>query len=420
MRKLCAHRDARLYLSGQMLSSIGDNSLWLAMGIWVKILTGSNSAAGLVFFAYCCGTLLSPVCGMVADRLPRKPLLGAANLAGAGLVCLLLLVHSRGGIWLIYLVMFGYGAAGSLISSAQTALLPAIVPGDLLGDANAMLQIGSQGSRLFTPLIGAGLLAWIGAQPVVALDAGTFAVAAAATFALRVRERPAPAAGHWKSEFTAGMRYIRQTVALRRLLVTFVITLTVFGFIETIGYAIVGQGLHRTPPFLGVLIAVMAAGALAGAAVASPVMARTSERTVIAIGLLAIAAGCLLLAVNQLAVVVAACVLVGLSLVWINVGAMTLMQRRTPSRLLGRVDAALNFGATVPQALSIALGAALIAVVNYHLLLVVMAVVIGASVVYLISEPDQVTALTQAPVQTADEAPASDGEPVAQRGATRV
>jgi MFS family permease len=172
-----------------MLSSIGDNALWLAMGIWVKILTGSNSAAGLVFFAYCCGTLLAPVCGMVADRLPRKPLLGAVNLAGAGLVCLLLLVHTRSEIWLIYVVMFGYGVAGSLIGSTQTALLAVIVPGDLLGDANALLQIGSQGSRLFTPLLGAGLLAWIGPRPVVALDAGTFAAAALATFALTGRRR---------------------------------------------------------------------------------------------------------------------------------------------------------------------------------------------------------------------------------------
>ena len=46
MRRLFAHRDARLFLSGQALSTIGDNALWLAMAIWVKILTGSNSQPG--------------------------------------------------------------------------------------------------------------------------------------------------------------------------------------------------------------------------------------------------------------------------------------------------------------------------------------------------------------------------------------
>jgi hypothetical protein len=63
----------------------------------------------------------------VADRLRRRPLLVAANLAAGAGVCALLLVHGASQIWLIYLVMFGYGAASSLITSAQTALLAALM-----------------------------------------------------------------------------------------------------------------------------------------------------------------------------------------------------------------------------------------------------------------------------------------------------
>lgn len=80
MRTLLAHRDARFYLAGQVLSTVGDNALWLAMGIWVKILTGSSSAAGLVFFAFTCGILLAPVTGLVADRMRRRrPRCGCAS-----------------------------------------------------------------------------------------------------------------------------------------------------------------------------------------------------------------------------------------------------------------------------------------------------------------------------------------------------
>jgi hypothetical protein len=61
VRRLLAHGDARIYLAGQILSVLGDNALWLAMGIWVKQRTGSNSAAGLVFFAFICGTCLAPL-----------------------------------------------------------------------------------------------------------------------------------------------------------------------------------------------------------------------------------------------------------------------------------------------------------------------------------------------------------------------
>jgi MFS family permease len=406
MRRLITHRDARIYIAGQSFSIIGDSALWLAMGIWVKILTGSNSAAGLTFFAFVCGCMTAPLSGVAVDRLRRRPLLIAANLGGAALVCVLLLVHGRGQVWLIYAVMFGYGAVNGLITAAQTALLTALVPGDLLGEANSALQMLSQGLRLVTPLLGAGLLALAGARPVILLDAGSFAVAAAAVLALRLREpRPDRAPARWRAEFTAGLRHVADTRALRRPLIACVIAVSAFGFFETVPFAVVGQGLHRSPEFLGVLNSLQGAGALIGGALAAPVMRRTSERALMAGGLAACAAAALLLITGSLPLVLLAMAGVGLCVVWINVGAVTLIQRRTPGPLLGRVDAALEFAVVVPQAASIALGAALIAAVNYRILLVAMAAVIGFSAAYLAGrrEPDDRNAASA--LQQADSMP---------------
>jgi MFS family permease len=406
MRRLISHRDARIYIAGQSFSVIGDSALWLAMGIWVKILTGSNSAAGLTFFAFICGCMTAPLSGVVVDRLRRRPLLIAANLGGAALVCPLLLVHGRGGVWLIYAVMFGYGAANGLITAAQTALLADLVPGELLGEANSALQMLSQGLRLITPLLGAGLLAWAGARPVVLLDAGTFAVAAASVLALRLREpRPDRAPVRWRAEFAAGVRHVADTRALRRPLIACLIAVSAFGFFETVPFAIVSEGLHRSPEFLGVLNSLQGAGALIGGALAALVMRRTSERALMAGGLAACAAAALLLITGSLPLVLLAMAAVGLCVVWINVGAVTLIQRRTPGPLIGRVDAALEFAVVVPQAASIALGAALIAAVNYRILLVAMAAVIGLSAAYLATgrEPDDQNAASA--LQQADSMP---------------
>jgi MFS family permease len=395
MRGLLRHRDARIYIAGQSLSVIGDSALWLAMGIWVKILTGSNSAAGLTFFCFVCGCLTAPVSGVIADRLRRRPLLMTVNLATAALVCLLLLVGGCGQVWLIYLVMFCYGAANTLIASAQTALVPALVPGDLLGAANSALQMASQGLRVVSPLLGAGLLALVGPRPVIGLDAGTFLVATGTVLALRLREpKPAPrAATRWRTEVGAGMRHVVVTPALRRPLVACLIAAIVFGFFETVPFAVVASGLHRSPQFLGVLASVQGVGALAGGGVAGPVMRRSSEGALIAGGLAACAVSALLLITAVLPLVLVASAALGLCIVWINVGAVTLIQRRTPGALLGRVDAAINLAITVPQAGSIALGAALIAVVNYRLLLLVMAVVLIASAGYLAARREQPGAL---------------------------
>ena len=83
MRRLLRHRDARLLVVGQTLSVFGDRAMFLALGVWVKELTGSSAAAGLVFFAYAAPGLVSPVFGAVVDRVRGRPLMIGLNLAGA-------------------------------------------------------------------------------------------------------------------------------------------------------------------------------------------------------------------------------------------------------------------------------------------------------------------------------------------------
>lgn len=75
MRRLLAIPNARWYLGGQTFSLFGDVAHWLAMGIWVKELTGSSGQAGLTFFFFGIATVLAPLAGLVVDRLRRRPVL---------------------------------------------------------------------------------------------------------------------------------------------------------------------------------------------------------------------------------------------------------------------------------------------------------------------------------------------------------
>ena len=93
MRRLLAQRDARLFLAGQSLSLLGDTALWLALGLWAKDLTGSSSAAGLVFLCIVAPQLASPFAGLLVDRVRRRSLLLAVNPLTALAVLPLLAVH---------------------------------------------------------------------------------------------------------------------------------------------------------------------------------------------------------------------------------------------------------------------------------------------------------------------------------------
>lgn len=386
MRRLLAYRDARLLLAGQTLSLFGDLALFLVLGIWVKALTGSNAAAGLVFFAYTAPSLAAPLAGVLVDRLRRRPLMIVTNLLIGATMFLLLLVHGRGEVWLIYVVALLYGVAGLVFGSAQSALLTVLLPDDLLGDANAVFQTTRQGMRLIAPLAGAALYSVFGGGSVAMIDAATFVWAALCLWRLRTPEpAPAPHAGHFRQEVSAGLRHIRRTLPLRQIVVAIALALLVIGFAETLIFAVIDQGLHRPPSFFGVIGAAQGLGAVAGGLTAGAMLRRLGDGRLVGIGLALFGIGDGLLVIASLPVVLGGITLAGVGLSWAVVGYATAIQRRSPAELQGRVASAGDLLAGTPQTVSIAAGAALSTLLDYHLLLLAMAAVILACAAYLLS-----------------------------------
>jgi len=93
-------------------------------------------------------------------------------------VCALLLVHRPGQVWLIYLVMFCYGAANSLLTATETALLAVIIPAGLLGEADAAISIGITVPQTLSIALGAALITILSYRTlllIMALSIGTSA-----------------------------------------------------------------------------------------------------------------------------------------------------------------------------------------------------------------------------------------------------
>ena len=390
MRRLLADRNSRLYLLGTTASSIGDNALWLTLLIWVKVLTGSTSQAGLSIFMLTLGTLTGPLTGLLVDRARRRPLLILTNLLTGLVVSSLLLVDGAGQVWLIDVVMFCYGVSISIVGSAQAALAKGIVEEQLLGDANALVQTISQGSRLVTPLICAGLFTAFGARPMILADVVTFMLAIGCLLAITMVEAvPVPDSQRWLVAVTAGARHIRQTVILRQVAIGSTCAMIGFGLSETVSISVVTDGLHRPASFLGILVSGQGLGAILAGVFAARLIRATSEGMVIALGIAASAVSFLLLVTTGLISVFAGFLLTGCCISWIVVGTATVLQRRTPDELIGRANAALGFLLTTPQTLAIALGAALVAVLDYRILLLGMAALLACAAGYLASRPEQ-------------------------------
>jgi predicted MFS family arabinose efflux permease len=434
MRRILRIRNARLFLFGDVVSTLGDSALWLAMAIWVKELTHSSAAAGLVLFVYVAGSLFAPAGGVLADRFRRRPLLICANLLAATVVLLITLVHQRREIWLVYLVIFLYGVIGSVIGPAQTALVPVLVPENLLAEANGAQQTLNEGMRLIVPLVGAGLFVLVGPAVVAEIDAGTFLVAVASLLALRLDEakpggaaprRQGPAAGTGGGgpagrggRMSAGFRFLAREPVLRSITLALGLSMLVIGFTESAAFSVVTVGLHHSASFVGVTMTVQGAGAVGGGLTAAPLLARMPEGMLTALALAFVVIAVLLLTLPVTTLVLAGMVLAGLAGPWLIVAATTAVQRRTPAALLGRVSGAFGLGLTLPQTVSIGLGAALIAVVSYRILLVVIAVVVGLAAGLLVSRPQTRRRVGQAAAAEPAAAEPAAAEPAAAEPAT--
>lgn len=364
----------------------GDRMMFLVLGIWAKDLTGSNAAAGLVFFAFLAPMLAGPAGGLLADRVRRRPLMIATDLAIGAVMLLLFFVRDEGDVWLLYLVAALYGLATIVFGAAQSALLKVMLPEELLADANAVLQIVREGMRLLAPLAGAALYALWGGAWVAALDALTFALSAFALASLRVREPdPHPAEHRLRAELAAGARHIWRTLPLRQIICASALALLAIGFTETLIFAVIDEGLGRQASFLGVLAAFQGAGAIAAGLLASRTLRTVGDGRLLAAGLVLFACATGLLTTQSLAAVLAGQVLAGAGLSWAIVAFGTAIQLRSPLPVVGRVYAAGETIVGVPQTVSIALGAALSHVVDYRLLLAVVAGTVALAALYLVT-----------------------------------
>jgi MFS family permease len=402
MRELLRHRDARVFLAGWAISSFGDSAMFLVLGIWAKDLTGSSSAAGLIFFVLVAPSLVSPLAGLVVDRLPRRPLLIAESLVMAAAVLLLLFVHDRGDLWLLYLVAAIYGFGGIVAYSARSAFLTVMLPRELLGDANAMLQSVREGLRLISPLVGAGLFAAVGGGAVAILDGATFLVVAGALALVRTPETKAePEETHFLAEVTAGVRHVFRILPLRQIILSTGVCLLVVGFSETLIFAVIDEGLHRSPAFLGVLEPAQGVGAIAGGVTAAWALRRLGDVRLVGIGMGLFALGDLTFVSHSVALIACGFAVSGLGIAWLIVGFATSIQMRTPARLQGRVASAADTMVSTPQTVSIALGAALVTVLDYRLLVVLMAVVVTGCAGYLLTRGPEPATVSEPPTAEA-------------------
>jgi MFS family permease len=173
------NRDYRKYYIGMLASVTGHQSLLAVKGWLVYDITGEPMTLGLVAAAQAIPAVsFNLFTGALADRMdPRKLIMFGESMA-AVLTFILATLTLTGliEVWHILVIAFLTGAAVAFDQPARRALWPSLVPREHFMFAASMSQGIWNGTRVFAPALGTGIIAVAGAM------AGDFRLGAAAAF----------------------------------------------------------------------------------------------------------------------------------------------------------------------------------------------------------------------------------------------
>lgn len=268
----------RRLFAGRTTSLIGDGATPVALAFAVLDLTGSVTDLGLILAAHSVVLIaLVLVGGVVADRLsPRLAMLGAdaVRTVSMGLIAALLLAGVA-QVWELALLYAVDGAATAFFNPASTAIVPQIVPGQRLQEANALLSFSRWAGKVAGPAL-AGVLLALG-SPGVALgvDAATFAVSAACLWGVRA---PGVRAEEESEPFLSELRHGWREFSSRDWMVAVVISAGVsnaifFPAFQVLGPAVAKQSLGGSSSW-ALIAALFGAGGLLGGLVALSIRPR--------------------------------------------------------------------------------------------------------------------------------------------------
>ena len=345
--------------------------------------------------------------GLLTDRMSRRRLMAGAEALRALALAAVLGLLWLGWLTLPLLALLGFVAVcGTVVYSvAAPALVPSLVPAELLPAANARVELARTVAFASGPALGGVLVGWVGAAPAFGFAAALSAIAVVLLSGIYEPAREPKPRRHPLQDIKEGASFVLRHALLRPIFITqFIFNTGSFLVLAVfVPYAVRHLSLSATG--VGTTLAMYGVGMVVGALVATRVMKRLSFGTVIGLGPVTGFAAALVMALTT---VVPAPLLAALSFFLLGAGPIlwvisttTLRQSVTPPRLLGRVSAIniLSYGA---RPLGSAIGAIIGGLYGAEACLYLAVAIFGAQALVILLSP--AVALSRQPDMVDDDA----------------
>ena len=348
---LTRDRDFLKLWGGQAISKIGSTITSVGLPLTAAfVLKASPLQMGILAGASGAGVLAFGLfAGAWADRLRRRPILIASDLARAALLSTIPLAATlhRLNMAHLYAVATLSGILTVFFDVSYQAYVPSLVNRRDLVEANSKLALTESIADVSGPGLTGLLVQLITAPMAILLDALSFLCSAVSVWLIR-RPEPLPERSptpHMGREIAEGLAASWRNPLLRALLQRAAGGAFFGGFFGGLYFLFAVRELHMTPLLLGIVISVGGASNLLGALLAERLLHRLGlGRTLIGAAWM-IGLAMLLVPLAHGPVALSAAFLIAAQLgdmAWpiYNINATSLRQAVTPDRLLGRVNSA--------------------------------------------------------------------------------
>ena len=349
-------RDVRILMAAQSASTFGSFITRAALPLLAIIGLGisAEEAAIIAGVDLIAATLASQIAGVWIDRLPRRPVMIAADLLRALLLASIpLAAFMTGGVSLLHLILVSAasGACSTAFDIAERSYLAGLVPTPDLRSVLAKV-LGIRGAAEFFGFGAAGLLVGsIGGPAAIGVDALTYVASALLLTALRVREPRLSKATTRQSFLVEAEEGLRRTWAipiLRPLIASSAAIGVYFGLFRSAYMIYVVRTLGLSPEVVGFIIASGGIASFAGGLLTERISLALGTGRAISVSLVIVGIGLALVPLAPGASLIGIVLLVahqflsdGFETVWeANQGAIR--GRVLPDALQGRANAAFE------------------------------------------------------------------------------
>ncbi|UCE28237.1 MAG: MFS transporter [Candidatus Coatesbacteria bacterium] len=266
------NRDYFYLWWGSIISNIGNRIHFIALMVYTYNLTGKALNLGLLMIIMSIPNfLLSPVMGVLADRMDKRKLIIASDVARFALVILFPFAQN---IWQIYALAFLIGAANAAFFPSVFSIIPQIVPKKDLLTANSLNVTTMNVVAIIGPAAGGLIVGYWGTTPAFVINSFTFLFSAFMILLIRKPgpretvsgelEAETPKKTSYFGEFVEGLRFMMGDPMMRYIIFTFAALVLVTSGLNPLFVVLTKEVLGKGEVAFGYLISALGVGGIVG------------------------------------------------------------------------------------------------------------------------------------------------------------